>query len=131
MPSTLIEVAKLYSKEHEVALLEAVLSALREAFKIPEWDRNIRLMVHEPHRFARPPGRGDSELFTQVSIDCFAGRSLDAKRALYQCIVRNFEALGIPKEQVTIMLREIPKEDWGVQGGQAACDVDVGFVVEV
>jgi phenylpyruvate tautomerase PptA (4-oxalocrotonate tautomerase family) len=102
-----------------------------EAFKIPEWDRNIRLIVHEPHRFARPPGRGDSDLFTQVSIDCFAGRSLDAKRALYQCIVRNLEALGIPKEQVTIMLREIPKENWGIQGGQAACDVDVGFVVEV
>jgi hypothetical protein len=29
------------------------------------------------------------------------------------------------------MLREIPKENWGIRGGQAACDVELGFKVEV
>lgn len=30
-----------------------------------------------------------------------------------------------------ILLREIPREDWGIRGGQAGSDIDLGFVVEV
>ena len=131
MPSVLIEVRNEYSQTQEVALIEAVQSALQEAFKIPKWDRNIRLVVHAPHRLTYPPTREKPELDTHVSIDCFAGRSIDAKRNLYQAIVRNMEALGIPKNHVTILLREIPKENWGIRGGQAACDVDIGFKIEV
>jgi len=29
------------------------------------------------------------------------------------------------------MLREITAENWGIRGGQAACDVDLGFKVDV
>jgi hypothetical protein len=29
------------------------------------------------------------------------------------------------------MLHESPKENWGIRGGQAASDVDLGFKVEV
>lgn len=57
MPSVLIEVRRGYSQEQEVALMEAVHSALRNPFKILPGDRNIRLVVHEPHRFACPPRR--------------------------------------------------------------------------
>ena len=131
MPSVLIEVRNEYSQEQEIALMDAVHSALREAFKIPEWDRNMRLVVHAPHRLVCPPDREKPELYTHVSIDCFAGRSVDAKRNLYQAIVHNLEALGIPKNHVKILLREIPKENWGIRGGQAACDVDIGFKIEV
>lgn len=131
MPSILIEVRNEYSQSQEIALMEAVHSALQEAFKIPEWDRNIRLLVHAPHRFACPPDREKPELYTHVSIDCFAGRSVDAKRILYQAIVRNLETLGIPKNHVKILLREIPKENWGIRGGHAACDVDIGWKIEV
>ncbi len=131
MPSVLIEVRNEYSQTQEIALMEAVHSALREAFKIPEWDRNIRLVVHAPHRLVCPPDREKPELYTHVSIDCFAGRSVDAKRNLYQAIVRNLEALGIPKNHVKTLLSETPKENWGIRGGQAACDVDIGFKVDV
>ncbi len=131
MPSVLIEVRKEYSQDHEVALMEAVHSALQEAFKIPELDRNIRLVVHVPHRLVCPHDRENPELYTHISIDCFAGRSVDAKRNLYQAIVRNLEALGIPKNHVKILLREIPKENWGIRGGQAACDIDIGLKIEV
>lgn len=34
--------------------MEVVFRALREAFKIVLGDKNIRLLVHEPHRFACP-----------------------------------------------------------------------------
>lgn len=131
MPSILIEVRKRYTPEQEAALMEAVHAALREAFKILPHDRNVRLVVHEPHRFACPPDREKPEFYTHISIDAFAGRSLDAKRNLYQAIVKNLEPFGIPANHVKILLREIEKENWGIRGGQAGCDVELGFKVEV
>lgn len=131
MPSVLIEVRQQYASEHEAALIDAVHSALREAFKILPEDKNVRLLVHEPHRFACPPDRMKPELYTHISIDAFAGRSLDAKRNLYQATVRNLETLGIPRDHVKILLREISRENWGLDGGQAGCDIELGFKIEV
>jgi phenylpyruvate tautomerase PptA (4-oxalocrotonate tautomerase family) len=131
MPSVLIEVRKQYSIEQERAIMEAVHSALREAFKILPGDRNVRLLVHEPHRFECPPARTSPEFYTHISIDAFAGRSLEAKRNLYRAIVRNLAELGIPNDHVKILLRELPRENWGIRGGQAGCDVDLGFKVDV
>ena len=131
MPSVLIEVRQQYSAEEEVALMEAVHAALREAFKILPDDRNVRLLVHEPHRFACPPPRTRPERYTHISIDCFAGRSLEAKRTLYRTIVANLAPLGIPPDHVKILLREIAPENWGIRGGQAGCDVELGFRIDV
>jgi phenylpyruvate tautomerase PptA (4-oxalocrotonate tautomerase family) len=131
MPSVLIEVRKTHAPDQEKALMEAVHAALREAFRIQPGDRNVRLMVHEPHRFACPPHLAQPELYTHVSIDAFAGRSLDAKRALYRAIVKNLGSLGIPKDHVKILLRDLPRENWGIRGGQAAIDVELGFKVDV
>jgi len=131
MPSVLIEVRRQYTQEQEIALMEAVHRALREAFKILPGDKNVRLIVHEPHRFACPPEREKPEVYTHISIDAFAGRSLEAKRNLYRTIVNNLEPFGIPKDHVKILLREITKENWGIRGGQAGCDVELGFKIDV
>ena len=117
MPSVLIEIRRRYSEEEEVALMEAVHSALRETFKILPGDKNVRLIVHEPHRFACPPDREKPEQYIHISIDAFAGRSVEAKRNLYRTIVANLESLGIPPDHVKILLREFPKENWGIRGG--------------
>jgi phenylpyruvate tautomerase PptA (4-oxalocrotonate tautomerase family) len=131
MPSVLIEVRRQYTQEQEIALMEAVHKALREAFRIPPGDRSVRLVVHEPHRFACPPHREKPEYYTHISVDAFAGRSLDAKRNLYKAIVNNLEPFGIPGNHVKILLREIARENWGIRGGQAGCDVELGFEVQV
>lgn len=131
MPSVLIEIRRAISADEETRLMEAVHAALREAFKLLPGDRNVRLIAHEPHRFACPPDRSHPELYTHISIDAFPGRSLDAKRALYRGIVETLEGLGIPRDHVKILLRELPKENWGIRGGQAACDVELGFKIEV
>ncbi len=99
---SLIEVKKQYSAQQEVALINAVHAALQEAFKILSGNKNVRLIVHEPNRFACPPAREYPELYTHISIDCFAGRSLVAKRNLYRAIVQNLETVGIPKDHVKI-----------------------------
>lgn len=131
MPSVLIETRCQYSSQEEVAIMEAVHIALVEAFKIKPTDRHIRLIAHDPHRFACPPGRTKPEASVLISIDALAGRSLDAKRLLYRAIVNNLEPLGIPKDHTKILLREIPLQDWGLRGGQAGCDIDLGYKIDV
>jgi phenylpyruvate tautomerase PptA (4-oxalocrotonate tautomerase family) len=74
MPNVTIEVRKRYTKEQEEAIIDAIHSALMEGIKTPEWDRTIRLLVHEPHRFATPPQK--DERYTLIDVDLFTGRSI-------------------------------------------------------
>ena len=131
MPAVQIDIRQQYPHVIEIGIIDAVHNALREAFQLPETDRDIRLVVHEPHRFACPPHLLQPELFTFISIDCFAGRSLDTKRALYRLIVEKLHHFSIPSDHIKIILRESALENWGIQGGQAACDVDLGFQVNL
>ena len=48
-----------------------------------------------------------------VHIDCFASRSVDAKRALYRAIVERLGPIGIPPRYVSITVRDIPMSNWG------------------
>ena len=123
MPTIVIDVRQQYPVERESAIINAVFSALATAFGLNEKSRNARLVVHDPHRYECPPGLEKPECYTQVSIECIPGRSLEAKRELYQTIVNNLEPLGIPADHVMIVIREITADNWGIRGGRAACDV--------
>lgn len=131
MPAALIEVRRAYTVDEEVAIMDAVHAALIEAFRIPPEDRDVRLIAHAPHRFACSPEVARPELRTLVTIDCFSGRSADAKRALYAAVVDRLEPLGIPRDHVTTIVHDIPRESWGLMGGIAASDLDLGFDVEI
>jgi len=132
MPSALIEVRRSYSEAEEAAIIDAVHGALVAAFRIPPGDKHLRLVAHEPRRFACSPHLTRPECATLVTIDCFAGRSVQAKRNLFREIVDRLDAaVGIPGDHVLILLRETAAENWGIRGGQAACDVDLGFDVHV
>jgi phenylpyruvate tautomerase PptA (4-oxalocrotonate tautomerase family) len=130
MPSVLIEVRQAFDREREVRIINAVHGALIEAFKIPTNDQNVRLLVHEPHRFACPPDRSQPELYTHISIDAFSGRSLEAKRNLYREVVERLEEIGIPRNHVKVLLRDIPRENWGLAGGRLGSEIDLEFTVE-
>lgn len=129
MPISRIEVRRPRPADEVQALIEALYLAQRAALKVPEGDRQIRYVEHRPEHFAVPPGK--SENFTYVEINLFPGRSLDAKRALYQEIVRRFGELGIAPGDILIVLHEPPLENWGIRGGQPACEVDLGFSLKV
>ncbi len=129
MPNAEIEIRRQYTPDQEESIIDAVHAAMIEGLKIPEGDKTIRLVVHEPHRFPAPPGMSDR--YTLINIDLFIGRSLDAKKKLYCAIVKNLEPLGIPADHVKSLLRESPSEDWGIRGGVPASEVDLGFDVNV
>ena len=128
MPNTLVA-TRLGWITDPAAVIDAVHSALREALKIPAGDRTLRLIEHPASHFAIPPGRG--EKFTLVEVTMFSGRSLGAKRALYQAIVRNLAALGVPALDIKITLSETGAENWGLRGGLPASEIDLGFKIDV
>ncbi|MGW0179702.1 tautomerase family protein [Nocardia sp. NPDC003345] len=131
MPSTLVEVRREYDRATTTAIIDAVHDSLVAAFEIPPADKHVRLMVHEPERFAVPPTLASPEYYTLVTVDCFAGRTVAAKRRLYREIVDRLGAFGVPRDHVTIVVRDLPTESWGIRGGQAACGVDLGFDITV
>jgi phenylpyruvate tautomerase PptA (4-oxalocrotonate tautomerase family) len=89
------------------------------------------LTVYEPHRFIAPTRLSQPDRYTVVTISAFLGRSLDAKRKLYQGIVTRLAALGIPPDHTKIVLNEVPRENWGLQGGKPASEIELNFKIEV
>ena len=129
MPIARIEVRRSWPREQQQALIQALHIAMLEALKIPEWDRQIRYVEHRPEHFAVPPGA--SENYTLVELSMFPGRSLEAKRNLYQGIVKRFGEFGITPKDIFIVLNEVPMDNWGIRGGTPASEVDLGFKIDV
>lgn len=128
MPSTRISTG-IWAETRGHEVLEAVQAALVEGLKIPEGDRDVVLDIHDPSRRIIRPTRSDR--FTRVEVTLFAGRSLDAKRRLYAALVRNLAALGVPETEVKTVLIEVAPENWGLQGGVPASELDLGFEIKV
>jgi len=129
MPVIEIHVRFGRGKEEKKALLNAVHGALVEALKIPEHDRSQRIREYAAEDFEIPPGK--TERFTLIQITMFPGRSVEAKRHLYQALVSRLGELGIDPMDVFIILYEPPMENWGIRGGIPASEVDLGFRVDV
>jgi phenylpyruvate tautomerase PptA (4-oxalocrotonate tautomerase family) len=129
MPLVRLEIRQGRSATQKQALMDTAHAALVEALRIPDQDRMQRIVEHAREDFELPPGSSDD--FVLVEVTMFAGRSRQAKRHLYQALVRNFGKLGIAPADVFIVLHEPPMENWGIRGGQMASEVDLGFEVQV
>ena len=128
MPIARIEVCRPRPAGEVAALIEAVYQAQLEALKVPENDRQIRYVEHKPEHCPVPPGK--TENYTIVEFLLFPGRSLEAKRKLYEGILRRFGELGIAAGDIMIALHEPPLENWCVRG-KPASEVDLGFNLKV
>jgi phenylpyruvate tautomerase PptA (4-oxalocrotonate tautomerase family) len=128
MPIVKIEVCRTRPLEQVAAMIDAVYQAQLIAFKLPQDDKQIRYVEHKPEHFPVPPGK--TENYTFVEFQIFPGRSIEAKRALYQGIVSRFGALGIQPRDIIIVLHEPPLENWGIRGLPAS-EVDLGFNLNV
>jgi phenylpyruvate tautomerase PptA (4-oxalocrotonate tautomerase family) len=130
MPLVKVEIFAGKSKEYKKKLLDSIHSALVESFMIPESDRMQRLYEIDKGNLEISQGR--SNKFTLIELTVFKGRSIDAKRKLYKAIVRNlYGSLAIDGSDILIVINEQPLENWGLNGGQAAVDIDLGFKIDV
>lgn len=113
MPLIKVELAKGNDKHFVLALFETVQDAVQQGLRLPQDDRNIRLIEYEPEFLTlKEPYQ------VLVEITLFQGRSKEAKKELFRQLVGALEEkLGIPPETVFIVLNEQPLENWGLRGG--------------
>jgi phenylpyruvate tautomerase PptA (4-oxalocrotonate tautomerase family) len=129
MPLVTITLMKGKSKEFKKTILAEVHEALVAAFKIPDHDRNQRVIEIEPENLEYPAG--NTENFMTIELTVFPGRTLHAKKALYHEIVARLQKLKIPPSDILIILHEPPLENWGIRGGYPASEVNIGFRIDV
>jgi phenylpyruvate tautomerase PptA (4-oxalocrotonate tautomerase family) len=110
-------------------VLDAVHAALVEAFRIPDGDRHQQLLELDEAHFEVPPERGPA--YTLVEITAFPGRSIEAKRALFQALARRCEAAGVPARDLFVVLVEPPLESWSPRDGVSVADRKPGFRLDV
>ena len=129
-PLVKIEIRKGFSAEYKKAILDGVHQALVDALGIPDSDRFQRIYELDMEDFECPTDRTDA--VTMIQITMFPGRSFNAKKKLYQAIVKNLgENPGIDGYDILIILLEPPMDNWGIRGGKPASEVDLGFKIDV
>ncbi|RYE09705.1 MAG: tautomerase family protein [Hyphomicrobiales bacterium] len=128
MPSTRLETRTGWLAGRHAALAAAIQQALVESIKIPEHDRDIRILEYPAEAFLPPPGRGAN--YSVLEISLFTGRSLDAKRKLFAALAAALAPFGLGEGDLKVILIDVPRENWGLRGKSAA-DLELGFKIDV
>ncbi len=96
-------------------LSDCLHSCVVEALNYPKNKRAHRFFYLDEGDFYYPEGR--TRQYTIIEISLFEGRSIAAKKALYQLIFERFEQnLNILPNDVEITLTETPLHNWGIRG---------------
>jgi hypothetical protein len=115
--------------EENRRLLDAVHAALVEVFQIPDTDRNQILFEHDATVFDIAADR--TPAFTLVEVVAFPGRSIAAKRKLYQSLASRFEAAGVGAGDLFVVITEPPLENWSPRNGVSSADLKPSFKLDV
>lgn len=113
MPLIRIELKEGRGKAGILKLRDLVMDCVVNELKIPDDDRNIRVIEYREDYFQMKP---PYEILIEISM--FSGRTREIKNRLFQSLVNTLEdKLGIGKEKIFILLNEQPHENWGIRGG--------------
>lgn len=126
-----IEILEGRTREEKRGMVEAVRAALSEALRAPADDPLVRLSEYAREEFSLPYPDRHSDHYALVEVTMFKGRSLETKRRLYDAIVRGLVSFDVPADDVLIVLHEPAMENWGVDGGTPASEVDISFEVDI
>jgi len=96
--------------------------------KIPDHDRFV-LVDQRTQGFYQPTNT--SGKYIVFEIDMFSGRTIETKRKLYKDLVVLANSVGVVSANVTIILQDVDKENWGIRGGQPASEVELGFNTDI
>lgn len=130
MPLVKVEILKGKTREYKQALLDGIHAALVDSLAIPDSDRNQRLYELERENFEVSAGK--TENVTLIELLLFPGRSVEAKKRLFQEIVRRLgENPGIAGNDILIVISEPPGENWGIRGGKNLSEVNLGYRLDV
>ncbi len=123
MPFTQISLKKGTTADFRATMMESIYLAMRESIGIPEDDRFATIVELEEGNFTSSGNyagveRTDNVVFIQITLN--AGRTVDAKKALYAAIAKQLEQdLAVRPEDVVVSLIEVSPEDWSLGNGLA------------
>lgn len=124
MPLVRISLMQGKSADYRRKVGDAIHRALVETIGVPELDRFQLITEHSAQDFVYDVEylgieRNNDLVIIQATIS--AGRTLEAKRALYRRITENLgKAVGLVPGNVWINLVEVAKENWSFGNGIAS-----------
>lgn len=96
-------------------LSEVVHECIMDAFSYPKGKKAHRFIYIDEDSYFYFEGR--TERHTIIEINMFEGRSIEAKKRLYQLLFERFESeLNITPMDLEITLFETPMHNWGIRG---------------
>jgi len=96
-------------------LADAIHSSIRDALGVTSDKRFQRYFSFDPESFLHGPGRSDQ--YTVIEIFIFEGRTeATRKRLIHLLVERIRDTVGIPTDDIEIMIFELPRCNWGVRG---------------
>jgi len=100
----------------KIALSDAIHECVAEALQFPPEKRLQRFFPMDEADFHF--GSVDrTEKYTIIEISMFEGRSVDTIKSLINLLYEKVpQATGIPRSDIDIMISELPKHAWGLQG---------------
>ncbi len=55
-----------------------------------------------------------------VTVEMWEGRTIEQKKQLVEGITSSFVQIGVPKEALHIILKDVPKHNWAIGGKLAS-----------
>lgn len=108
---------------------EIIQECMFEAFQYPKEKKAHRFIYIEEDSFYYFEGR--TQKHTIIEISAFEGRSIEAKKKLYQLLFEKFEnQLQITPMDLEITLFETPKHNWGIRG-KSGDELSLNYKVNV
>ena len=95
-----------------------------DILKIPDNDRLI-ILDQKTKGFYQPTNY--SGKYIVFEIDMFLGRTIETKRKLYKELIALARSVAGESCRANVILKDVEKENWGVERGLPASDVDLGF----
>jgi phenylpyruvate tautomerase PptA (4-oxalocrotonate tautomerase family) len=115
MPVTLIELSQSINLEDKQQMVKFVHTTMVEVLKIPESDRLVRVIEYDNNNFYPPLNASDK--YALITISMFPGRTIEAKKLLYQKLCQGLETFGFSPTDTRVIINEIPAENWGLRAG--------------
>ncbi len=114
--------------EDESSFIDEFHNRMMSVLKIPEHDRQV-VLDQKTKGFYQPTNSSGKYVIFEIKM--FSGRTLDTKKKLYKELFDLANSVGVEGSNVNVILEDIEKQNWGIRGGQAASEVDLGFKTNV
>lgn len=99
----------------QTAFSEALHTCVCHAFQLPVNKRFHRFFLLDKEDFIFPDDRSDHYIIIEISM--FEGRSMEAKKTLYQYVYAVMKAqFQVDPNDIEITIFETPKHNWSIRG---------------